>query len=99
MGGPDAAHPTLRETRSRCEPEVEGSRLDDAAGIDVLVQPVDMDPSSVAAGDCLHDLRFEAAVDRSGVLSVSAFRRRDRLDEGDTTVAIGAATVSVPGSG
>lgn len=89
----------LRETHFRCEQEVEGFRRDDAAGFDVLVQPVDMDPSTVAACDCLYDLRFETPVDRSGALSVSAFRRWDRLNEGDTTFAIGTSTVSVPSAG
>lgn len=60
----------------RCAQKVEGFWLADGVTLDVLVQPIDMNPNEVAACDCLYDLSM--TVPGSGS-SVQVWTRGDHL--------------------
>jgi hypothetical protein len=44
------------EAHFRCEQDVEGFFKEEGDTLDILVQPIDMHPTSVAACDCLYDI-------------------------------------------
>ena len=59
-------------------------------GIEVLVQPVDMDPSVVAGCDCLYDVDMEVSLDVDlSPESVGVYRRWDNLNDDNEPVLIG----------
>lgn len=73
----------------RCEQEVEAFYRLVGDGVEVLVQPVDMDPSAVAACDCLYDIDFELRLEADlAPTSLTLLRRWDHQG-GDDLVTIG----------
>lgn len=82
---------SLKEGHFRCEQEVAGFYRLAGAGVDVLVQPADMNPRLVAGCDCLYDidmtlrLEVDLAPER-----VTVYRRWDNLNDPNEPVEIGA---------
>lgn len=79
----------------RCAQDVEGFVRRGDGALDVLVQPIDMDPSTVARCDCLYDVTMRLPV-ASGAYVVTVYRRWDSLNDNDTPKRVGEASVSVP---
>lgn len=70
----------------RCEQEVEGYYRVDGEAVDLLVQPVDMDPEEVAACDCL--VEVEAGVPEEPPATVSLYRRSDHYGQNDDAPSV-----------
>ena len=79
----------------RCEQEVQGFLRKAGERLDVLVQPVDMDPGAVAGCDCLYDISMQIPLAR-GAYSLSLFRRWDNLNNPNPPVEIGRADIELP---
>lgn len=75
----------VSQSHFRCEQDVEGFYRMDGDTLQVLVQPVDMNPRIVAGCDCLYDLNMTVDVDAS---EVEVFRRWDDLNDDNDPVAI-----------
>ena len=76
----------------RCEQEVEGFYRVDGDAVDILVQPVNMDPRSVANCDCLY--KVEAGIPEDPPTTVTLYRRWDSINDENNPVMVG--TVEVP---
>lgn len=74
----------------RCAQDVEGFWQEGDGGADVLVQPVDMNPTAVAGCDCLYRLDM---VLPTLAEAVSVYSRGDHQSGRDTPELIGEATV------
>jgi hypothetical protein len=79
----------------RCAQEVEGFYRRGDGTLDVLVQPVDMDPDAVAGCDCAYFLTIFIKHLPAGELAVSVFRRWDNLNDPNDPVLIATETVTV----
>jgi hypothetical protein len=88
----DAIGVDYLEAHFRCEQKVEGFFKTRGAHVEVLVQPVDMDPSAVAACDCLYDIRMTVPVEAP--VSLTLFRRWDNQNEPNDPVEIGSVDVA-----
>jgi hypothetical protein len=84
-----------REAHFRCVQDVEGFFREVGSEIDVLVQPIDMNPQSVAACDCLYDITILLEPVTSGAHDVALYRRWDHLNDPNEPVRIGGASVQV----
>lgn len=83
------------EAHFRCAQDVEGFVRGETGALDVLVQPVDMDPEMVTACDCLYDITIELDPVRAGEHPITVYRRWDNLNEPNDPVQIGSAAVQV----
>jgi hypothetical protein len=83
------------EAHFRCAQDVEGFVRGEGGGLDVLVQPIDMDPDRVAACDCLYDITIELDPVTAGEHAVTVYRRWDNLNEPNDPVEIGSGMVLV----
>jgi hypothetical protein len=79
----------------RCAQSVEGFVRTGTNTADFLVQPTDMNPSSVAGCDCLYEITMGASV-AAGATTVTVYRRWDHQSGSDSPVEIGAASANVP---
>lgn len=80
----------IREGHFRCEQEVEGFYRIVEGDIEVLVQPRDMDPSMVAACDCLYDIDMTVALDVDlAPGAVRVYRRWDNQNDPNEPVLVG----------
>ncbi len=90
-----AADPGIRvvgePVHFRCAQDVEAFYRTASGAIDVLIQPVDMNPKAVAGCDCLY--RVEAGIPEAPPAEVSLYRRWDNINEPNEPVLIGTATV------
>ena len=84
------------DVRFHCSQEVEGFYRTTSEAIEVLVQPVNMNPSSVVKCDCYY--RIEAGIPEDAPATVSLYRRSDHYgnDPVETNVPTLIATVEVP---
>lgn len=73
----------------RCAQDVEGFYRQQGDVLDVLVQPIDMNPIAIAACDCLYDL--DITIDTDPVGSVTVYRRWDNENSENDPVEIGRA--------
>ena len=64
----------------RCQQEVEGFYKDGGGMLEVLVQPVDMDPGEVAACDCIYDIDIVIESLASGSRQAVLYRRGDNIN-------------------
>jgi hypothetical protein len=94
-GGAGQATLHYLEAHFRCEQDVEAFYLLDGDALSVLVQPIDMDPSMVAACDCLYDIDMEIPDLPAGALTVELFRRWDNINDDNDPVAIGSAEIEI----
>lgn len=78
------------EAHFRCAQDVEAYWQQDGERVEVLVQPIDMNPSVVAACDCLFDLDIEVGVPTSPPERLVVYRRWDNLNDDNVPVQIGA---------
>lgn len=83
------------EAHFRCEQDVEGFFKDEGETLDVLVQPIDMHPISVAACDCLYDITIAIEPLGAGSRQITLFRRWDDINEPNDPVQIGSEFVTV----
>ena len=83
---------SLKEGHFRCEQEVEAFHRRIGDWLEVLVQPVDMDPRIVAACDCLYDIDMEITVGGAPLVEATIYRRWDDLNEPNDPVAVGSIT-------
>lgn len=93
---PGSINVAYHNAHFRCAQRVEAFVRTVSSGLDVLVQPTEMNPSSVAQCDCLYEIKlFESAP--SGPMTVTLYRRWDHVggDPADP-VLIGTADVVVP---
>jgi len=84
-----------REAHFRCAQDVEGFSREVGAAIDVLVQPIDMNPQSVTKCDCLYDITILLEPVASGAHDVTVYRRWDNLNDPNEPVRIGGGSVQV----
>ncbi len=78
----------------RCAQDVEGFWKASGGAVDLLVQPIDMNPRAVAGCDCLY--RIDATIESPEAESVTVWRRWDNLNDGNDPVKEGEATVTAP---
>jgi hypothetical protein len=84
---------SLREGHFRCEQEVEGFYKVDGSEVDVLLQPVRMNPKSVAKCDCLYDIDITLSLEVDlAPEALTLYRRWDNLNEPNDPVEIGTLT-------
>jgi hypothetical protein len=89
-------HVAYHHAHFRCEQAVEGFVRTGSKTVDFLVQPTDMNPSSVAACDCLYEITMTAAAS-AGPTTVTVYRRWDHLGGNPINpVEVGATSVTVP---
>lgn len=79
----------------RCDQTVEGFMRTGLKSVDFLVQPTNMNPSSVAECDCLYEITLAANVP-AGPTTVTVYRRWDEQSGNTNPVEIGTAPVTVP---
>lgn len=78
----------------RCAQDVEGFWKASGGAVDLLVQPIDMNPSAVAGCDCLY--RIDATIESPGAESVTVWRRWDNMNDPNDPFQAGEATVTAP---
>lgn len=81
-----------RHAHFRCEQDVEGFLRRAGGRADVLVQPVDMHPQSVAGCDCLYDISMTIPVE-PGSYELTLYRRWDNLNEPNDPIEVDSTTV------
>lgn len=91
-----AVHVGYGAAHFRCDQEVEGFVRRSGGKVDVLVQPVDMDPGAVAGCDCRYDIGMTIKGLSKGAVAVELYRRWDNLNEPNDPVKIGSADVEIP---
>jgi hypothetical protein len=79
----------------RCDQRVAGFVRTGPGSAEFLVQPVDMNPSSVAGCDCLYEVAMVANA-MPGPTTVTVYRRWDEHSGNTDPVKIGTASVNVP---
>ena len=78
----------------RCDQSVEGFVRSGVKSVDFLVQPTDMNPSSVAGCDCLYEITLATSA-APGPTTVSLYRRWDNHSGSTDPVEIGTASATV----
>lgn len=78
----------------RCVQDVEAFAKRAAGDVDVLVQPIDMDPKAVAGCDCLYDISMSVPAPR-GSYKLTVYRRWDNINKPNAPVKIGSSDVEV----
>jgi hypothetical protein len=86
---------TYDQAHFRCEQDVEAYRRNRSDAIDLLVQPIDMDPSSVAGCDCLYEISMQISAAR-GAHKLTLYRRWDNDNQPNPAVKVDEADVSIP---
>jgi hypothetical protein len=79
----------------RCAQSVQGFARTGPKSLDFLVQPIDMNPTSVAGCDCLYEISL-AAKAASGATTITLYRRWDNQAGSPNPVEVGTAMVTVP---
>ncbi|MGI5865093.1 MAG: hypothetical protein ACOX6T_23985 [Myxococcales bacterium] len=83
-----------RKAHFRCEQAVEAFVRESGNRIDLLFQPVEMNPDTVAKCGCLYDVTV--ALERDpGSYEVTVYRRWDNLNNENDPVKIGTGSVTV----
>ncbi len=95
QGGEDELFVVYTNAHFRCSQDVAGFvRRSD--GVDLLVQPEDMNPSSVAACDCLYDVYLQVLdIEPCRDCTVSLYRRWDNLNDENDPELVGQAQVTI----
>ncbi|HEX6766960.1 MAG TPA: hypothetical protein VF103_15800 [Polyangiaceae bacterium] len=83
------------EAHFRCQQDVEGFFKDEGETLDILVQPNEMHPTSVARCDCLYDITMAIEPLGAGSRQVTLFRRWDDINEPNDPVQIGSELVTI----
>lgn len=85
-----------REAQFRCSQDVEGFVRISSGKVGVLVQPVDMDPSSVAKCSCRYDIGMAIKGLTKGTVDVELYRRWDNINDPNDPLKVSSAKVEVP---
>ena len=93
--GPASVNIAYHAAHFRCEQSVQGFVRTGPKGLDFLVQPVDMNPASVAGCDCLYEISL-AAKAPPGATTVTLYRRWDNSGGSSDPVQVGTAAVTIP---
>jgi hypothetical protein len=88
-------HITYEPAHFRCAQTVQGFLKLGTGNVDVLVQPIDMNPATVAKCDCFYGIQMNVQVE-SGRHSVAVYRRWDHKSGADSPLEIGSESVTVP---
>ena len=88
-------HVVYEPAHFRCSQSVQAFAKVGMGTADVLVQPADMNPTSIAKCDCMYGVDVDIPVE-SGKYSVQLYRRWDHKSGSDGPVRIGSASVAVP---
>jgi hypothetical protein len=78
----------------RCAQDVEAYSMESGDHLEVLVQPVDMDPDGVAACDCLYEIHLIVDTDEEQEYSVTLYRRWDNLNSDNEPVVVDTRSIS-----
>jgi hypothetical protein len=88
----DAVAVSAEPVTFRCAQDVEGFwRASGDGAADVLVQPVEMNPSAVAGCDCLYKLTMTVPV--AAPVAIGLYTRGDHVSGRDEPAVIGSAVV------
>jgi hypothetical protein len=90
-----AIHIAYEPAHFRCAQSVQGFAKTAAGSVEVLVQPIDMNPASVAHCDCLYGVHMNLPVSK-GTYAVEVYRRWDHKSGADDPLKIGSQTVMIP---
>jgi hypothetical protein len=85
---------TYDHAHFRCVQDVEAFIRRGKDALDLLVQPIDMNPTAVAGCDCLYDIALQVSAPR-GDYALTLYRRWDNINRPNTPVKIGEAEISV----
>lgn len=94
-GGVGSIGVVYQDAHFRCVQKVEGFFKTAGDAVDILVQPIDMDPSSVAACDCGYKITFLVEPVTAGSHTATLYRRWDNITQPNQPVPITAAPVMV----
>lgn len=86
---------TYDKAHFRCEQSVEGYFQTSEQALEIIVQPVDMNPSSVARCDCAYGITLTVQPLEAGEFSTTLFRRWDSLNEPNDPVEIASELVTI----
>ena len=89
-----SVHVAYHGAHFRCAQSVEGFVRTGPKSVDFLVQPTDMNPTSVAECDCTYEITL-AANAASGPTAVTVYRRWDSQSGSTVPLEIGTATAAV----
>lgn len=88
-------HVNYEPAHFRCAQSVQGFVKTGTGTADVLVQPVEMNPTSIAKCDCLYGVEMDIPA-KSGDYVVSLYRRWDHKSGADVPLKIGSEAVTIP---
>lgn len=94
VGIPGAVSIDYEHAAFRCSQDVEGYVRRSDGAFDVLVQPVEMDPDSVAKCDCLYDIVMDIPAE-ARAYTVTLYQRGDNKS-GQGLERVGSDMVRVP---
>jgi hypothetical protein len=90
--GPGAELTVIYEhAHFRCEQPVEAYLREEAQSLELLVQPIDMNPDAVAGCDCRYQISMQISLD-SDAHQLTLFRRWDNLNAPNPPVRVGELT-------
>jgi hypothetical protein len=84
-----------QDAHFRCVQEVEGFFKTAGDSVDILVQPIDMDPSGTAGCDCGYKITLVVEPVASGPHVTTLYRRWDNHNNPNNPVPISTAPVIV----
>ena len=95
VSGPDGLRVEYLQAHFRCAQAVEGFFRETDGGLDLLIQPVEMNPESVAKCLCRYDLGMSLSGNDAD--EVTVYRRWDNLNRDNDPVRVGSAPVAAGG--
>lgn len=78
----------------RCAQDVEAYSKEKGNTVEVLVQPVDMDPESIAGCDCLYEIHMVMETEEEQDYEVALYRRWDHQNDDNEPVEVASESVS-----
>lgn len=97
-GGEGSIAVDYQHAHFRCEQDVEGFFKVGDGTVEMLVQPIDMNPSAVAGCDCGYNITFLAEPVAAGTMQTTLYRRWDAINNPNDPVPIASAAVVVQGA-
>jgi hypothetical protein len=92
---PNAVEVDYRHAHFRCSQSVEAFARSSTGVMDILVQPVDMNPADVARCDCLYEITMSIPVP-VGQYELTLYRRWDHKSGADEPRRVASRTVILP---
>jgi hypothetical protein len=92
---PGAVEVSYRHAHFRCSQAVEAFARSSAGVMDILVQPVDMNPVGIARCDCLYEITMSIAAP-AGQYELTLDRRWDHKSGADEPRRVASRTVVLP---